>query len=147
MASKWFAVALTGTCLSLSLGASAAPPIAGGHPEPRVVVDVLQSTGPHDRAAIEREARRSLWGKIVACYHPAAAKKPGLRGEATLRFRVSPEGGVRGLRAEQSTLGDGAIVACFEGHVAHLALPKAGAESNVAMQIHVAPGDPPGAAR
>jgi hypothetical protein len=134
-----FALALATSCLS---GAPAAAP-RGGHPEPRVIVDVLDVVGPHPRAELEREARRSLWGKIIACYRPAAAKKPGLQGDARLRFRVSAEGKVGAARAERSELGDD-VAACFQGHVARLAMPKASAPSDVVMQIHVAPGDPPG---
>ncbi|HEU4408653.1 MAG TPA: AgmX/PglI C-terminal domain-containing protein [Polyangiaceae bacterium] len=148
MRSTWPAALAALAALNARLpGALGATPVQGGHPEPRVVVDVVHVAGPHKRAEIEREARRALWGKIIACYRPAAAKRPGLRGEATLRFRVGADGSVGGLRAEQSTLGDGELVACFQGHVAGLALPKAGAESDVAMQIHVAPGDRPGAPR
>jgi hypothetical protein len=146
--STWLAIiAAANTCLPGAPSALAAPPVAGGHPEPRVVVDVLNVAGPHQRAEIEREARRALWAKVIACYRPAAAKKPGLRGEATLKFRVSAEGAVSGVRPERSNLGDDEIVACFRGHVAGLALPKAPAASDVAMEIHVAPGDPPGSTR
>jgi hypothetical protein len=135
-------------CLASAPGLAAPTPSPrGGHPEPRVIVDVQQVAGPHHRAALEAEARRSLWGKIVGCYRPAAQRKPALKGEATLRFRVGAAGNVGAIRPEGSTFGDDELVACFRRHVAALSMPKASADSDVTMQIHVAPGDPPGTTR
>ncbi|HEU4536678.1 MAG TPA: AgmX/PglI C-terminal domain-containing protein [Polyangiaceae bacterium] len=128
-------------------GAAAPSAPRGGHPEPRVVVDVLNVSGPHKRAELEAESRRSLWGKIVGCYRPAAQKKPGLKGDATLKLRVGAGGNVGAVRPEGSTFGDDELVACFQRHVAALAMPKAAADSDVTLQIHVAPGDPPGTTR
>ncbi len=147
MRSPRFAVAATTVACLSALSASAAPAPRGGHPEPRVVVDVVRVAGPHQRAEIEREARKALWGKIVGCYRPAAAKKPGLKGEATLKLRVAAAGGVSAVRPGPSTFGDADLVACLRQHVAELALPKAPADSDVEMEIHVAPGDPPGTGR
>ena len=149
MRSRWLVFAATvNLCLPrLSSAGSPAHLLRRDHPDPRVIVDVLNVTGPHKRADVEREARKALWGKIIGCYLPAAAKIPGLRGETTLTFRVGAGGDVGAVRAGSSTLGDAELVACFEQLVGGLSLPKAPSASEASMQIHVAPGDPPGATR
>jgi hypothetical protein len=144
---SWLLLAAVALVPGVSFAERPAPPQRRDHPDPRVIVDVLSVNGPHKRGELEREARRALWGKIIGCYLPSAAKKPGLRGEATLKFRVSARGDVGAVRPEGSTFGDAEIVTCLQQLVAGLTMPRAAADSDAAMQIHVAPGDPPGAAR
>jgi hypothetical protein len=114
-----------------------------GHPEPRVIVDVLKVAGPHDRDDLERDARRLLWGKIVSCYKPAAHLRPKLRGEVVLKLRAGAHGDVSSVRKVRATLPDAGVVGCWSKRVREISLPRASRASDVTIQIHIAPGDAP----
>jgi hypothetical protein len=126
--------------LALIAAAVAAPQ---RHPQPRVVVDVQQVDGPHERADVEREARSFLWGKIIKCYRAGAADKPKLKGDATFAMRVGSDGDVTRVRSTGATLADAGVIACWAREIEQVPMPRAAAASNVLLQVHVAPGDPP----
>jgi hypothetical protein len=113
------------------------------HPEPRVIIDILRVSGPHDRGDVEREARRLLWGKIVGCYRPALQTTPKLRGEAVFKFRADARGKASGVHKVRATMPDDDVVKCWAKVLRGLPLPEAPRASDVVIQIHVAPGDPP----
>lgn len=119
------------------------PPAPEGHPEPRVIVDGVRVSGPHDAKETRRTLRASLWGRIVACYRLGAADRQDLRGSVALRLDVSAAGRVRGAHVTRAALPDRAVVACLRDAVTKVGLPRARGPSRVAMEIHVGPGDDP----
>ena len=123
------------------LAAGAVAP--GYHPQPRVIVDVHDVDGPHERSDVQREARAFLWHKIIRCYRAGAASKPKLKGDATFAVRVAPSGNVSSVRSTGGTIGDEGVVACWAKQIAKVPMPKAPGSSAVVLSVQVAPGDPP----
>lgn len=114
-----------------------------GHPTPRVVIDVLEVKGPHDRAKVQGLLRRNHWIRVIGCYRLGAYKNQALRGDTRVTFTIGKTGGVRAPRVRSSTLGDEAVAACLAEELGRLSLPSAPRSSTVTVEIHVAPGDEP----
>jgi len=113
------------------------------HPEPRVIVNVLSVKGPLKRADAERRARSKLWGAIIACYRPGAARDPKLRGKTTLRLEAAKGGKIKSARVTATTMDDDAVVRCLAEATKRIQMPKAKSGSTVVASIQIAPGDDP----
>jgi hypothetical protein len=109
------------------------------HPEPRVIVNVISVRGPHERAEVERAARRA-WGRIVSCYKTI---DQSARGTVELELVVAGTGKVTAARRTRSTLENGELASCLTDAMKGLSMPKAASRSTAKTEIRVAPGDPP----
>lgn len=137
------------TTLASALVAGVAPFVASvtasaqDHPDPRVIVNVVKVAGPHAGADLQREMRRQLWGKIIACYRPGALKNQALAGWTTVRFDVARTGKPRPGKLVKTTLKDKQVARCLAKVVAKAPLVPAKRASTVTAELYVAPGDIP----
>lgn len=129
--------------LFAALPALADEPARPPHPDPRVIVSVTKVRGPHDRSAVERELRRALWGKIIACYKPGARKNQKLSGKARVRLDVTHRGKVKWTKLLGASLKDRKVARCMAKTPRPLKLPAAKRASTVFVEMYVAPGDEP----
>lgn len=126
------------------LGALVGPaPEAEGHPMPRVIIDVTRAAGAHRAADLQRELRKSLWGKVIECYGLGAYRNQALRGKTVITFGVSRSGAVSGAKVRRTTLADAEVSRCLATKPRTVALPRAKVGSNVTMEVQIGPGDDP----
>jgi hypothetical protein len=126
------------------LGELAAPlPPVPGHPAPKVIVDVPRARGPRAAADVQRELRRLFWIHVVGCYGEGAWDHPTLRGAAYLSASVSAEGKIVSSSVTSTTFRDDVVPRCLAEHVQRIALPRAKGPSQIAVDVHVGPGDEP----
>jgi len=119
------------------------PPPPEGHPEPRVIVNIVKVSGPHRAKSLQRLARRNHWMPIIRCYRLGAWLDPHLRGWTRAQIGVTAAGGVRRPRLIRTELGDRAVASCMVERLADLELPRARRSSRVIVDMRVGPGDDP----
>jgi hypothetical protein len=114
-----------------------------GHPDPRVVINLEKSKGPHDAAEVLRLARRNHWIQVVRCYRLGAYKDTELRGWTKAFIGISRAGEVVRPKLLQTELGDRAVADCIVDKLRALKLPPARANSQAWLELRVGPGDEP----
>jgi len=107
------------------------------HPEPRVVVNVLDVKGPHKPDRVQHDARFG-WKRIVRCYKANGAKEPAV---VTLELIVSGAGNVAKARGLVFEPKHRELAGCLAETLPGLSMPKADADSTVDVEIKLAPGD------
>lgn len=118
------------------------PPIEG-HPDPRVIVNVDRVRGPHDKNALQREARKYHWINVVRCYRLGAYKDDNLRGWTKIFTTVTRGGAIHKPRLVETELKDNDVAQCIIKRLHTLKLPRAGRASQVNLSVKVSPGDEP----
>jgi hypothetical protein len=114
-----------------------------GHPDPRVVVNVDRVVGPHDKATVQRLARRNFWIEVVRCYRLGFYKDHELRGWTKARMVVAANGKVRSTKRIETELDDPQVSSCMIDKLKTLRFPAARAASRVELSLRVGPGDDP----
>ncbi|MEP7119326.1 MAG: AgmX/PglI C-terminal domain-containing protein [Byssovorax sp.] len=127
-----------------SLGTLAAEvPKTPGHPMPKVIVDVKNSSGGHKAADVQRVLRKMLWIKVIECYGLGAYKDQKLHGTVAIGFKISSAGQITGARAAGGTLPDDDVVACLVNRVQRVEMPRAKKGSRASILIEINHGDEP----
>jgi hypothetical protein len=127
-----------------SVGALIAdPPLEEGHPDPRVIVDVTSSKGPHAAADIQRLFRRNFWIEVIECYRLAAYKDRNLRGKTTIRIWVGAKGKITKSSLGDTTFKERDVPECLVQKARSIELTKARAVSTATIAVQVGPGDEP----
>jgi hypothetical protein len=119
------------------------PPGMEGHPDPRVIVNIVEVKGPHDEKHLERVARKYHWMNAVKCYRLGAYKDSQLRGWTEAHMVVSSAGRVLRPKLDDSELDDDEVSKCLVDKLRTLAFPGAKKSSRVRIAIRVGPGDEP----
>jgi hypothetical protein len=114
-----------------------------GHPDPRVIVNVVDVDGPHDAKKIERVARKYHWMHVIRCYQLGAWKDPLLRGWTKARVRIGGDGTARKPKLLETELADEEVARCMVKKLADIEYPRASAASGVRFEMRVSPGDDP----
>ncbi len=114
-----------------------------GHPDPRVIVNVIDVDGPHDAKKIERVARKYHWIHVVRCYQLGAWKDPLLRGWTKARLTIGADGRGKKPKLVDTELADGEVARCMVKKLVEIDYPPASKASNVRIEMRVSPGDEP----
>ncbi len=94
--------------------ASGAPVVRPGAAEVR---------GSLDRTVIQTVIRRRL-NEVRFCYEQSLARRPGLRGQVTVRFTIGAAGAVIAADVGRGTLGDAPAEACIAAAVRRWVFPR-----------------------
>ena len=118
------------------------PPVEG-HPDPRVIVNIDEVSGPHDKKALQREARKYHWINVVRCYRLGAYKDKHLRGWTKILTTVTRGGAIHRPRLLETELKNDDVARCIVKKLHTLKLPRARRGSRVNISVRVGPGDEP----
>jgi TonB family protein len=120
----------TATPAAGTAGATAPPAATGDTKEARVESgDATISSAALSKPEITKFVDRQK-ASILLCYKRAVQKKPGLTGDLTTEFTISPTGKVLRARVTASTLGDDAVSTCVTERMQRWQFPEpAGGEA------------------
>ncbi|MEM1031062.1 MAG: AgmX/PglI C-terminal domain-containing protein [Myxococcota bacterium] len=125
-------------------GALAAPlPGVEGHPDPRVIVNVDDVSGPLSPKGLVRTARKYHWINVVRCYRLGAYKDRHLRGWTRGEMTIGRNGRVSRARLRDTELADEDVARCLIDKLRAIDFPSAGGATTASVAIRVGPGDEP----
>ena len=95
-------------------------------------------TGAVTRIEAHR-AVRSVLGGLKGCQRMALARKPSLAGTATVAWQLAPNGGVKAMKVQSSSLKDSILERCIHRHLARVRFPSKKGPSTVLVPLVFAP--------
>lgn len=124
-------------------GRACDPPGAEGHPDPRIVLNVLSEKGPRTKASVQAHARKFHWINIRSCYATAARNNQNLSGTVNAKMTISPTGKVTYASVVKKDIKDKTIAKCMTRTLKKLRFSRTRAASDVTLEMRVYPGDDP----
>src|SRR5579872_1334399 len=82
------------------------------HPDPRIVIDVLEATGGAEQPSLQHTARDAGYWPFRRCYEEGLRLDQGLSGKVSLVLSLSATGRVEQSAVTAATLSDRIVVAC-----------------------------------
>ncbi len=112
------------------------------HPDPRIVIDVLDARGAA-AADLQRIARDAGYWPFRRCYEDGLRRDQELAGKVSLALAISPSGQVVQSAVTGATLHDRAVRACVAREARQLVFAPAAAMATAATEVALATGDEP----
>jgi hypothetical protein len=112
------------------------------HPDPRIVIDVLDARGA-SQADLQRTARNAGYWPFRGCYEDGLRRDQELSGKVSLALSISASGRVEQSSVTGSTLRDKVVVACVAREARQLSFSVAESRATAATEVSLATGDEP----
>jgi hypothetical protein len=110
------------------------------HPDPRIVIDVLEARGA-PQADLQRTARDAGYWPFRRCYEDGLRRDEALSGKVSLALSISSTGRVEQSSVTGSTLRDKIVIACIAREARQLSFSAAA--STATTDVSLATGDEP----
>src|SRR5258708_15325269 len=110
------------------------------HPDPRIVIDVVEATGGAGQAALQRTARDAGYWPFRRCYEDGLRQDQGLSGKVSLALSISATGHVEQSEVMASTLGDRVVGACLAREARQIAFLPADADTSAVADVTLGAG-------
>jgi hypothetical protein len=112
------------------------------HPDPRIVIDVLDARGAA-AADLQRTARDAGYWPFRRCYEDGLRRDQDLAGNVSLALAISPSGQVEQSAVTGGTLRDRTVMACVTREARQLSFASGTATVTAAAEVALATGDEP----
>ena len=112
------------------------------HPDPRIVIDVLEGRGIAS-ADLQRTARDSGYWPFRRCYEDGLRRDQEHLGRVSLALSISASGQVERSSVTASTLRDRTVMACLAREARLISFSPADSEALAAASVSLAAGDEP----
>lgn len=112
------------------------------HPDPRIVIDVLDARGAA-AADLQRTARDAGYWPFRRCYEDGLRRDQDLAGKVSLALAISPSGQVEQSAVTGGTLRDRTVMACVTREARQLSFASGTAMVTAAAEVTLATGDEP----
>jgi hypothetical protein len=112
------------------------------HPDPRIVIDVLEGRGAAS-GDLQRTARDSGYWPFRRCYEDGLRRDQQLSGKVSLALSISASGRVDRSSVTTSTLRDKTVMACLAREARMISFSPADSETLAAADVSLAAGDEP----
>jgi hypothetical protein len=112
------------------------------HPDPRIVIDVLEGRGAAS-ADLQRTARDAGYWPFRRCYEDGLRRDQELSGKVSLALSISASGHVERSSVTSSSLRDKTVMACLAREARMISFSSADSEALAAADISLAVGDEP----
>ena len=81
----------------------------------------------------------SRYGAFRACYEAAAARDPGMQGNVSVSWSITPGGSVAGANIGGSSLGNPRVEGCIKRQFMRLKFPSADKSTNASWTFSFRP--------
>jgi hypothetical protein len=112
------------------------------HPDPRIVIDVLDARGAA-ASDLQRIARDAGYWPFRRCYEDGLRRDQELAGKVSLALAISPSGQVVQSVVTGATLHDRSVMACVAREARQIAFAPGTAMATAAADVALASGDEP----
>ncbi len=112
------------------------------HPDPRIVIDVLEATG-RSAADLQRTARDAGYWLFRHCYEGGLRRDQDLAGKVSLSLSISTSGQVESSRMSGATLRDKAVIACVTREAHEISFAPGEPAASASTEVSLARGDEP----
>jgi hypothetical protein len=112
------------------------------HPDPRIVIDVLDARGA-PQADLQRIARDAGYWPFRRCYEDGLRRDQNLSGKVSLALSISPSGLVEQSSVTGSTLRDKIVIACVAREARELSFSASESRATASTDVSLATGDEP----
>jgi hypothetical protein len=112
------------------------------HPDPRIVIDVLEARGA-PQAELQRTARDAGYWPFRRCYEDGLRRDQELSGKVSLTLSISASGRVEQSSVTGSTLHDKVVIACVAREALQLSFSAAESRTMARADVSLATGDEP----
>jgi hypothetical protein len=113
------------------------------HPDPRVVIDVVEARGAATAADLQRTARDSGYWPVRRCFEEGLRRDQNLGGKVSIALTISPDGQVERSSATGSSVTDRAVVACVAREARRISFSPADGPTNAVAGVSLGAGDEP----
>jgi hypothetical protein len=112
------------------------------HPDPRIVIDVLEATG-RAAADLQRTARDAGYWPFRHCYEGGLRRDQDLAGKVSLSLAISTSGQVERSLVSGATLRDKTVIACVAREAREISFPPGEPAASASTEVSLATGDEP----
>jgi hypothetical protein len=112
------------------------------HPDPRIVIDVLDAQGAA-AADLQRIARDAGYWPFRRCYEDGLRRDQELAGRVSLALAIAPSGQVVQSAVTRATLHDRTVMACVAREARQISFAPGAGIATAATDVALATGDEP----